>query len=702
MDVMMQMTTDDVRRLRPKFTHNLTLEEFVTLMKTSLKDRIHSELDFVVGAIELFHTIDVNGDKTLEWDEFAAYMLDAGQAKADFAGGGTSIDQKAYHPWSLGFRDPKTPMNRIRTFIQELLFLPDMNALAYFEHGADVVHLYGLHFGQNDAPRHLSTIRLHTAFQAHVVITMTYIPIRRWLVISSMLNQAKLSIWELPDAMASTHQSPMMLNRVELSSPQEQLTWIPSLHVLATASVVFPPISSRSDSYKPNQRMGHTKIYQLLLWDLATLSTIADFNHRDRIKGISALASFSTPNHRVYLVVGREDGVMSVIETESGREIQTVDAHAQGVKTISVSLELELLASAGFHSYADESTQHILIWRVTSCGRLTSEATLRDHDAAVDTLCFVDETQQLVTSDVHSVFRVYASAPRYQQVDRWQCLQVFQASLPRSHACIIVIPETSYSDAVMIATSGSSVSFFDLCVRREREEVLFAFYSCPLNVIIGVTAHRVLLWHAETGKFWKTYEYAVLPVPNSTDVKAKESDEETSLPPGVMSAACMDDRERKLLLGDDRGGIRVVNIVNGNVMKALDPHNSAITWLSYVLHAKRVLSISMDAVLHICDENNPLGYYVPFGGGPPQSVLLQSLRVHPETDTSSSNNASSTKNARYEVFKAIGNHELNLLAVLMLGPHGESFIQLWNFDLGHAQGTCIAPEQEEVACVAGS
>ncbi|GLE10194.1 hypothetical protein PINS_up022219 [Pythium insidiosum] len=49
MDVMMNMTTDDVRKLREKFTTNLSLEQFVTVMKTSLADRISSEVTNSIG-----------------------------------------------------------------------------------------------------------------------------------------------------------------------------------------------------------------------------------------------------------------------------------------------------------------------------------------------------------------------------------------------------------------------------------------------------------------------------------------------------------------------------------------------------------------------------------------------------------------------------------------------------------------------------
>lgn len=44
MDVMMNMTTEDVRVLREQFSGKLSLEQFVVLLKKTLHDRIHSEV----------------------------------------------------------------------------------------------------------------------------------------------------------------------------------------------------------------------------------------------------------------------------------------------------------------------------------------------------------------------------------------------------------------------------------------------------------------------------------------------------------------------------------------------------------------------------------------------------------------------------------------------------------------------------------
>lgn len=44
MDVMMSLTTEDVQRLRGKFSTCLKLGEFVALLRSNLRDRIHSEV----------------------------------------------------------------------------------------------------------------------------------------------------------------------------------------------------------------------------------------------------------------------------------------------------------------------------------------------------------------------------------------------------------------------------------------------------------------------------------------------------------------------------------------------------------------------------------------------------------------------------------------------------------------------------------
>ncbi|KAJ8535138.1 hypothetical protein ON010_g13600 [Phytophthora cinnamomi] len=663
--------------------------------------------------------------------------MDAGQAKADFYFEGRGRSNKHYVPLTMLPPDPKTPLRHITSRVQQMRFLTDQNAVAYFEANSDVVYIYGLQFDRNDGPRHLSTMRLHTAFQEHAIIDVVHVPTRKSLVTSSVLVRGYLSIWSVTDLY-----NPVMTHRLESLAAHEHLCWVPSLKVMATSAVIFPGIEtdSKRDSYRPNAGTDqpHTKVSQLELWDLSgkirapppgTIATKEVTVVQERLKGVTAIVAFRSIN-RTYLAVGREDGILTVVDSETGEEVGSFDAHGSGVKVLVYSNEVESLASVGFHSYADETSLHISTWKKTSsAGMLLHDTTLRQHEAPVELLAFVDSNHQLISVDRTETFNVYSSVMRTPTSDPWECLQSFQYApppasnwqLPQNLWSMFVVPETAASDPVLI-TAGTKVRFYDHCEVKPREEVFFAYYCSVLNVVVGATSTKLLLWKGDTGTLWKTYEYAGIVSSTEGPTVANSQLNCTQTVSRVaharaITAVCVDDRERKIIVGDDAGSIKVVNAVNGNVMKELDPHTECVVSVSYVLYGKRVISVSADSVLHIYDENNPQGYYVPFGGGPILSVLFAALRLLPEIElaptsaaeendqplseritqqTLSSaehhgNNCRSSA-AKYVIMKSTGNEALNLIAVLVANPRGDSFIQVWDFDMSHSQGTCIAPQ----------
>lgn len=312
--------------------------------------------------------------------------------------------------------------------------LTDQNAVAYFEVNSDVVYIYGLQFDRNDGPRHLSTMRLHTAFQEHVIIDVVYVPTRKSLVTSSVLVRGYLSIWNVADLY-----NPVMTHRLESLAAQEHLCWVPSLKSMATSAVIFPGIetASKRDCYRPNAGADqpHTKLSQLELWDLSgkirapppgTIATKEVTVVQERLKGVTAIVAFRSIN-RTYLAVGREDGILTVVDTETGEEVGSFDAHGSGVKVLVYSNEVEGLASVGFHSYADETSLHISTWKKTSsAGMLSHDTTLRQHEAPVELLAFVDSNHQLISVDRTETFNVYSSVMRTPTSEPWECLQTFQ------------------------------------------------------------------------------------------------------------------------------------------------------------------------------------------------------------------------------------------------------------------------------------
>ncbi|KAF0701290.1 Aste57867_8219 [Aphanomyces stellatus] len=689
MDIMMVLSTEDVKRLKTKFVRPLSVDEFVYIMMKCLHEHIHDEVEFVVSVIELYETIDVNGDGLLEWDEFAGYIVDAGIAKAEEA----IVAQatiKLYSPLVFKGEAANTiqPIaSDASSYIEQLLILAGRQALAYFDHGSDVVHVYLFGHERDAEPRFASTIRLHTAYQAHRVLCIEDIAGRAALAVSSVLHVGCVTLWDL-----ARLYSPIPLQRVELAVAQETLAWAPALQLLITTTT--------QSTYKKEKTAPHHHHSFVGALDIATLARVpVDVN----VKHISCVCVMRRST-RTSLVLGSLDGTITAHdmakESQHPQRDVVVDAHEKGVKALVFSPKFGYLASIGHYSFAEESTMEVLVWHLDeTAGHL--EHALCGHHAALCAITAVDSESHLLSSDELGMFRVWS-------VSTWDCLQVFHTahiSLLRSQ---IVWPATAQADALLLC-AGKTVEFHDCSLAREREEFLFMDFNATFNVIIAVTYHRLVLWDFVTGDETKMYELHV--VYNGRPVQA-------------ITAVCLDDRERKLIVGDDIGQILVVNLVNGNLMKELDPHAQAITSLSYAAKSKCVISTAMDSSIHICDENNAHGYYVPIAGAP-LSVLLRSLHFTTQTVAPTFLTAtaatSSTRHRRGSSMRAasiastgFGNNTvdivsgvvsdaLGLIATVAYCPGGvgESYVQLWAFETSQLVATCIAPDPSaEISCVA--
>lgn len=83
--IMQKFDVNNLRRLKDKFLakqkkveDGFTLIEFVDLMvKVIPHEQPDEECDLVHGLISLFEEIDINGNGSLEWDEFTSFLIEA-------------------------------------------------------------------------------------------------------------------------------------------------------------------------------------------------------------------------------------------------------------------------------------------------------------------------------------------------------------------------------------------------------------------------------------------------------------------------------------------------------------------------------------------------------------------------------------------------------------------------------------------------
>lgn len=110
MDIMMMMDTDKVSALRNEFQQKdrgLSISEFVHVMMRFVKSsedtaenfrlRNLSERQLIANLCELFAQIDINGDGSMEWEEFTSFIVDTGLTVKSYQP--NSIQHYHYVPW---------------------------------------------------------------------------------------------------------------------------------------------------------------------------------------------------------------------------------------------------------------------------------------------------------------------------------------------------------------------------------------------------------------------------------------------------------------------------------------------------------------------------------------------------------------------------------------------------------------------------
>jgi hypothetical protein len=77
----LEKISEDFRNIK-NVKKGLTLLEYLKVMLKHLPD-IKDKVGLVKNLIELFKQIDVNGDDTLEWDEFSNHIIELGMVRKD-------------------------------------------------------------------------------------------------------------------------------------------------------------------------------------------------------------------------------------------------------------------------------------------------------------------------------------------------------------------------------------------------------------------------------------------------------------------------------------------------------------------------------------------------------------------------------------------------------------------------------------------
>ncbi|KUF87556.1 hypothetical protein AM588_10001531 [Phytophthora nicotianae] len=303
MDIMMMMDMEKVSTLRNEFERKdkgLSIAEFVYVMTrfvqssahTDENSRLHdlSESQLVANLCELFAQIDINGDGSMEWEEFTSFIVDTGLTVKNHQP--NSIQQYHHVQWE--------DASKHSTFIDHIYYFPSNDLVALVESCSPYLKIYNVNCEL------MRTIKSPEGF----VQCAEHLPKLNQYIVASSDLQFRFYDDTTLRLMKSCH----------TPTSQNCLKWYPESSVLFSAGVSGIVYAWDAERMEEKHHMsGFTKCD-----DAVKLPTL------------ESLASASM------------DRTIRLWDVHTGKHKQQLDGHAKGVRSLAYSPEYRFLVSAGF------------------------------------------------------------------------------------------------------------------------------------------------------------------------------------------------------------------------------------------------------------------------------------------------------------------------------------------------------------------
>lgn len=277
------------------------------------------------------------------------------------------------------------------------------------------------------------------------------------------------------------------------------------------------------------------------------------------------------------------DKTLGVWDSHTNEQILKLTGHRKGVFDLTYNPTYRLIFSCGFEHDACVWSPFVnsMVYR------------LKGHHASLVGVQTVENSPEVITADTSGVFKLW-------DVRNFQCVQTFSANLTGQDTkdsskltCFFhtKLPSTNSlqkeDDSRMYAASKMLFSFDQARVVHEATtdytNIFWVSFNEGNSCIITASECNVIVWDALIGS--KTFTH--------TNICGEE-----------ISACCLDDRKRKILIGDVTGKIGVYNYSSGALMKTVHNVNpSIVVSLEYYNDLKRFIAGYANGVMCIYDEN---------------------------------------------------------------------------------------------------
>jgi WD40 repeat protein len=118
-------------------------------------------------------------------------------------------------------------------------------------------------------------------------------------------------------------------------------------------------------------------------------------------------------------------------------------------------------------------------------------------------------------------------------------------------------------EGFLIANGRQQAVYHVKDTSKEPSLLLLALFSKRLQMIVTVYVHEIAIWDSDNGQLLKKIE-------NIGDSSSID-----------ITAAVLDDRERKVIIGDSNGVVSIYNCATGVILKKYPPISTAVQMIMY-------------------------------------------------------------------------------------------------------------------------
>ena len=575
------------------------------------------ELRFVSNLCELFAEIDVNGDGSLEWTEFTSFIVESGAASKKHR---VDAIQKFSYVDSIDFGKPTGG-------VEKLVYFRENETIVSIDYDSSDCYVYSSSLALR--------FKLSRAASDGLIRCVGYLSKKAQYVITS--SDSTMSFYDA--------QNGMLVKSFRTTTVQICLEWVAEYGLLYTGDMSGTIRAWDVDAMEEKFHMGGSSAeVGTKAWSNERTNNVV--GHQDsvmcllRLHGMDIIASASM------------DSFIYLWDMTTGHRRRVLAGHRKGVTCLAYIPDQRFLVSAGYEF-------DVLIWN-PYVQQLVSR--ISGHMHSICGVKIIAGTPQLITADTGSVVKVW-------DVRDFTCVQtlvgeekwVSSKNAPKFSVSSLMVIDKEKKMALACGTAH----FFE-SQKLENPEltddapIIYAAYNPTTLSFISVSSNEIKIWNAKNGSMQRSYKRL------GGDADNVE-----------LTTVCLDDRQRKIIIGDHIGFVGVYDYLNGADLKWFNytdhsrpgpdrAHGQVVSSLVYCSDHKVVISASWDRTVCVHDER------VADTG-----ILLRTMTGGHAADITT------LAYSRY-------------LSMIASGS-SDGYICLWDFEFGRLNGTC--EHYSSVTCV---